>query len=279
MSNAVITGASRGIGFATALTLARAGHNVVAAMRNPAASPELARIAHAENLPIQIETLDVASDASVRDAFARILASGPVDALVNNAGVECMGSIEETPLSDFRACMETNYFGVIRCVQAVAGHMRQRRSGLIVNVSSVAGKISSSPSGPYASSKFAVEALSEALAQEMKPFNVRVAIVEPGIIDTRMARNIGHLPSSATIPRSAASPLSLKPPPSSPGAPPCPTNSGSIGVPRTTPPGAPPSSATSASTSPSTNPPRPGGSFHGRALTVSDIALLRRRRA
>jgi len=93
-------------------------------------------------------------------------------------------------LADFRAVMETNYFGAIRCIQAVLPTMRARRSGCIVNVASVAGRIANSPLAPYAASKFALEALSESLAQEAKPFNVRVAIVEPGIIDTAMARRI-----------------------------------------------------------------------------------------
>ena len=116
---------------------------------------------------------------------------GPIDVLVNNAGIDRSGSVEELPLADFRAVMETNYFGVIRCIQAVLPAMRQRRSGCIINVSSVAGHISSAPLAPYSASKFALEALSESLAQEVKPFNVRVAIVKPGIIDTPMARHIG----------------------------------------------------------------------------------------
>src|SRR5882724_1588429 len=200
MSNIVITGASRGIGLATAVELARAGHQVVATMRNPAGSPELGYHSARENLPICIETMDVDSDDSVKQAFGRILAQGPVDVLVNNAGVERMGAIEETPLADFRTCMETNYFGAIRCIQSVIRPMRERGSGAIINVASVAGKISMSPMGPYSASKFALEGLSEALAQELRAFGVRVAIVEPGIIDTRMARNIGGARSSNVYP-------------------------------------------------------------------------------
>ena len=112
----------------------------------------------------------------------------------NNAGVERAGSVEELSLADFRAVMETNYFGAIRCIQALVPHMRKRRSGCIINVTSVAGRISSAPLAPYTASKWALEALSEALAGEMKTFNVRVAIVEPGIIDTAMARRIGDQP-------------------------------------------------------------------------------------
>jgi NAD(P)-dependent dehydrogenase (short-subunit alcohol dehydrogenase family) len=200
MLKIVITGTSRGIGLATALELARTGHQVVATMRNPGDSPELAEQAAKENLSLQIETMDVDSDESVKRAFERILTQGPVDVLVNNAGVERIGATEETPLSDFRTCMETNYFGAIRCIQAVIGPMRERGHGAIINVTSVAGKISLSPMAPYSASKFALEALSEALAQEVGAFGVRVAIVEPGIIDTRMARNIEATANSNVYP-------------------------------------------------------------------------------
>ena len=201
MSKIVVTGASRGIGLAISLQLARAGHQVVAAMRNPSGSPQLAEQAAKENLSIQIETMDVDSDSSVTQAFARILAQGPVDVLVNNAGIDRTGAIEETPLAEFRACMETNYFGVIRCAQAVIKSMRERGGGAIVNVASVAGKISLAPLTPYCATKFALEALSEGLAQELRPFNIRVAIVEPGIIDTSMAQNIGGMEYSKLYPQ------------------------------------------------------------------------------
>jgi NAD(P)-dependent dehydrogenase (short-subunit alcohol dehydrogenase family) len=191
MSSVLITGTSTGIGLATALTLGRAGHNVYATMRSPSRSPELAERTAQEKLPIKISVMDVDSDSSVRTAIADIQKdAGHVDVLINNAGVERSGSIEELPLSDFRAVMETNYFGVIRCIQALTPQMRHRKSGCIINVASVAGHVSCSPLAPYTASKFALEALSEALAQEMKTFNVRVAVVEPGIIDTPMARRI-----------------------------------------------------------------------------------------
>jgi NAD(P)-dependent dehydrogenase (short-subunit alcohol dehydrogenase family) len=155
-------------------------------MRNPRTGGEQLRaIAEREHLPLRIAALDVDSDESVRNAFAKILAeAGRIDVLVNNAGIPGMGAIEETPIAAFRATMETNYFGALRCVQAVLPGMRERRSGCIVNVTSVAGRLSVAAQAGYSSSKFALEAASESLAQEVKAFGVRVAIVEPGVIAT-----------------------------------------------------------------------------------------------
>ncbi len=191
LGSVIITGTSKGIGLATALAFGRAGYNVCATMRDPSRSPELAETAVREKLPIAISAMDVDSDESVRDAIGAILKDhGPIDVLVNNAGIEREGAVEELPLAEFRAAMETNYFGAIRCIQAVAAHMRERRSGCIINVTSIAGRIACPPMAAYAASKFALEALTEALAGEMKGFNVRVALVEPGIVDTSMARRI-----------------------------------------------------------------------------------------
>ncbi len=188
MASVLITGTSSGIGLASALELGRAGHKVYATMRNPARAPGLAQQASAEDLSISILQMDVDSDQSVSDCFAAVYRHGEqIDVLVNNAGVERHGPVEELPMEAFRATMETNYFGAIRCIREVLPRMRERGSGCIINVTSVAGKIASSPLGAYAASKFALEALSETLAQEMKPFGVRVALVEPGIIDTPMA--------------------------------------------------------------------------------------------
>jgi NAD(P)-dependent dehydrogenase (short-subunit alcohol dehydrogenase family) len=198
MASVLITGTSKGIGFETALAFGRAGRKVHATMRNPGRSVELAETAEREKLPIFVSTMDVDSDQSVTHAIAAILEDhGPIDVLVNNAGVEREGSVEELPLAEFRALMETNYFGAIRCIQALVSKMRQRRSGCIINVTSVAGRIATSPLTPYTASKWALEALSEALAGEMKTFNVRVAIVEPGIIDTAMARRIAGQPDDS----------------------------------------------------------------------------------
>jgi len=192
MSTVLVTGSSKGIGLATALAFGRAGHKVAAGMRNPAGAPELATIAARESLPITAYAMDVDTDASVAAAMSKIVKElGTIDVLVNNAGIERMGSVEELPLADFRAVMETNYFGVIRCIQAVLPSMRARKSGCIINVASVAGHVAVAPMASYTASKFALESLSECLAQEVKPYGVRVAIVEPGIIDTAMSRHIG----------------------------------------------------------------------------------------
>ncbi len=188
MANVLITGASSGIGLATALELSRAGHTVFATMRNPSRAPELGKTAKRERLPVEIRTLDVDSDDSVRACFAGIREH--IDVLVNNAGVEAHGSIEELPMETFFATINTNYLGAVRCIKAVLPRMREARSGCIVNISSVSGRISNSPMGPYCASKFALEAISEALAGEVKPFNIRVAVVEPGIQDTKMAHAI-----------------------------------------------------------------------------------------
>jgi len=193
MRSVIITGANKGIGYDTALAFARAGHKVFATMRNPETATALKQKIKEESLNIIIATMDVDSDESVKKCIDAILKeNGSVDVLVNNAGIERHGSIEEISMSDFKAVMETNYFGVIRCIKAVLPQMRNDRNGCIINIASVAGKIASTPLGPYTASKHALEAISEALAQEVKPFNIRVAIVEPGIIDTQMARSISH---------------------------------------------------------------------------------------
>ena len=202
MASVLITGTSSGIGMATALAFGRAGHRVSATMRDLARGSELRRIVEQEKLPVALSALDVESDASVKEAVGRIAGTGPIDVLVNNAGAAPTGPVEETPLSLFRSTMETNYFGVIRCIQAVLPAMRERRSGCIVNISSVAGRIAMSPMAPYNATKFALEGLSESLAQEVKPFNIRVALVQPGIITTPMATQIAEGQSHSPYPQS-----------------------------------------------------------------------------
>lgn len=191
MKTVLITGASRGIGLDTALTFGRAGYQVFATMRNPKNASKLEKIIKNEGINISISQMDVNSDASVENNINSILKNVEnIDVLVNNAGIERHGSTEELPMSDFKAIMETNYFGAVRCIKGVLPQMRLHKKGCIINVASIAGHISNSPLGAYAASKFALEAISEALAQEVKPFNIKVKIIEPGIIDTDMARDI-----------------------------------------------------------------------------------------
>jgi NAD(P)-dependent dehydrogenase (short-subunit alcohol dehydrogenase family) len=193
MRTVIVTGANRGIGFDTALAFGRAGYKVFATMRNPETAAALKQKIEQESLAIIISKMDVDSDESVKQCIDDILQeNGSVDVLVNNAGIERHSSIEELDMSEFKAVMETNYFGVLRCIKAVLPQMRNARKGCIINITSVAGKIACTPLGGYTASKFALEAVTEVLAQEVKPFNIRVAIVEPGIINTQMARNISH---------------------------------------------------------------------------------------
>jgi NAD(P)-dependent dehydrogenase (short-subunit alcohol dehydrogenase family) len=156
MPSVLVTGTSKGIGYETALAFSRAGYRVHSTMRNPSSSPALSEMAAHEKLPIIVTSMDVDSDESVRARIATIEAQhGPVDVLVNNAGIECFGSIEEVSIEDFRSVMETNYFGVLRCVKALVPEMRERRKGTIINVSSVAGTFCHPPATPYCASKWA----------------------------------------------------------------------------------------------------------------------------
>ncbi|PKP12983.1 MAG: oxidoreductase [Bacteroidetes bacterium HGW-Bacteroidetes-3] len=191
MKTVLITGTSKGIGLETALTFGRAGYKVFATMRNPDNAPAFKQQIKDETLAISIHKMDVDNDESVKQCILKIIQeNGFIDILVNNAGIERHGSVEEMTMDDFQSVMNTNYLGVLRCTKAVLPQMRKNRKGCIINVASVAGHISNSPLGAYAASKFALEAVSEALAGEVKPFNIRVAIVEPGIINTAMAQDI-----------------------------------------------------------------------------------------
>jgi NAD(P)-dependent dehydrogenase (short-subunit alcohol dehydrogenase family) len=203
MALALVTGSNSGIGLATAIALARAGHTVAATMRDLQRGDELHKIAEQEKLSIRLAAIDVDDDDSVRDGFAKVVAQdGPIDILVNNAGISGVDAIEETPLDMFRHVMETNFFGGLRCIKAVIPSMRERRRGTIVNVTSVAGRIAMAAHASYAASKWAFEALSECLAQEMRAFNVRVAIVEPGVIATPIATKLRPPQANSPYPHS-----------------------------------------------------------------------------
>lgn len=189
MKSVIITGSNRGIGLETALAFGRAGYKVYATMRNLETGSRLKD--GPESLSISLHEMDVNSNESVKSCIESIIQeNGPIDVLVNNAGIERRGAVEETDISVYESVMNTNYLGPIRCAQAVIPNMRANGSGCIINVASVAGRIPVAPFGPYNASKFALEALSECMAMELKPFNIRIAIIEPGIIDTDMAQGI-----------------------------------------------------------------------------------------
>jgi NAD(P)-dependent dehydrogenase (short-subunit alcohol dehydrogenase family) len=202
MAIALVTGTSSGIGFATAVSLARAGHTVAATMRNLDGGADLREIIAKEKLPITLTALDVDDDDSVRDAFAKVVAEHePIDILVNNAGIPgAAGGVEEIPFNVYQQVMETNFFGALRCIKGVVSGMRERRRGTIVNVTSVAGRVARASLAPYAASKWALEALSECLAQELRAFNVRVAIVEPGVIATPILTKGYPIPAGGPYP-------------------------------------------------------------------------------
>lgn len=189
MKTAVVTGTSTGIGFATSLHLARHGYRVFAGMRNLAKADALKQAAMAESLPVTVVQLDICDARSVTDAFAAMAEQGPVDLLVNNAGIGGASPLELTPEDEHRQMFETNYFGAVRCIQAVLPSMRERGSGCIVNVTSAVGLLATPNQIAYSASKWALECLGEALAHEVYRFGVRVVNVEPGVIMTNIFEN------------------------------------------------------------------------------------------
>ena len=185
MSVVLVTGSSSGIGLATAVHFARLGDDVYAGIRKPATATDLARAIEAEKLPIRPIAIDVDDAASVTRGVGEVLArAGRIDVLVNNAGIGGGGPIEDVSIDWVKSLFETNYLGAIRMIQAVLPGMRERRSGAIVNVSSIAGRLAIAGHGHYSAVKHALEAISEALAQEVQAFGIRVAIVEPGVVVT-----------------------------------------------------------------------------------------------
>ena len=186
----LVTGTSTGIGFATALYLARHGQTVIATMRNLAKAGPLESAARVQGVRLVVRELDVTSQASIdRGMAATREREGAVDVLVNNAGIGGATPLELTPEDEHRAMFEANYWGPIRMIQAVLPSMRERRSGCIVNVTSIAGRIATPNQIPYSASKHALAAASEALAHEVAAFGVRVAIIEPGVIQTAIFEN------------------------------------------------------------------------------------------
>lgn len=178
----VITGASSGIGDATARLLSQKGFRVYAGVRN------VDRASSAPN--IQYGRLDVTDDASVVSFVDWVLSdAGRIDVLINNAGVSLMGPVEKTSIDEAQALFDTNLFGPMRMIKAVLPSMRKERGGLIVNISSVLGFLPAPFMGLYASSKHAIEGLSESLDHEVRDHNIRVVLVQPSWTNTRLDTN------------------------------------------------------------------------------------------
>jgi NAD(P)-dependent dehydrogenase (short-subunit alcohol dehydrogenase family) len=188
MTVALITGTSSGIGLATALRLAADGHRVIATMRDTSKAGDLLNRANDQGLEVQIVELDVDDDDSVTAAFNQV---GPIDILVNNAGLSPAAAVEDFPIDEWKSLFETNVFGVVRCIQAVLPAMRDQGSGHIINISSIAGRTSIPMFGPYAASKWAIEAMTEALAAEVAIFGVKARLIEPGAIVTPIREKTG----------------------------------------------------------------------------------------
>ena len=187
----LITGCSSGIGLETALAFARRGDATVASMRNLAKADALMSRAKDEGLSIDLVQLDVVDDASVAAAVADVeKRHGPIDVLVNNAGVGYDGAIETIDFERARAVLEANLWGPIRVIRAALPAMRERRSGVIINVSSVAGRVPATAyQAFYAASKHGTNAVSEALSREVDQFGVRVVCIEPGFFATDIVAN------------------------------------------------------------------------------------------
>ena len=190
----LITGCSTGIGRATAERLARAGFKVYATARRPDS------IADLRQKGCEVLALDVTSDESMRAAVAAIEAKeGAVDALVNNAGYSQSGAVETVSMEAARAQVETNVFGLARLTQLVLPGMRKKGAGRIVNVSSMGGKLTFPGGGWYHATKHAVEALSDALRMELRPFGVDVIVVEPGPIASEFGNTVGSAMSGPAV--------------------------------------------------------------------------------
>lgn len=191
MTVALITGANSGIGRSAAVDLAAKGWTIYGSMRSLDKGGKLGAMAAEAGVEVLPVVCDVTDTASVETALASVVAeAGHIDVLVNNAGVGGNGVVEEASIEDFAEVMDVNLHGAVRCIQAVMPHMRERGSGCIINVSSVAGVIGAIAQAPYVASKWALEGLTEELAVEVADQGVRVALIEPGIVKTAiLAKN------------------------------------------------------------------------------------------
>ena len=198
---ALVTGSSSGIGLETALALARDGYHTFASMRDTKKSGELENAIKKENLSVEIIQLDVDNEESIVSAIKKIMDdSGRLDVLVNNAGYGQFGCTEDVSIDDFKKQFETNFFSIVRIIQEVAPIMRNQKSGIIVNISSVVGRMGLPGSPAYISTKFALEGLSECLRYELGQFGVKTTLIEPGVIKTNFFESM-KIPESKADPK------------------------------------------------------------------------------
>ena len=187
---ALITGCSSGIGYETALTLARNGFCTYAGVRNIKNSDALEKKIANEKLALNILQLDVNDKSSIENAVNQIKTEEKrIDVLINNAGYGLVGFFEELRLDEIRSQFETNFFGVLTVTKKIIPLMREQKSGTIVNISSGAGQVGFPGISAYVSTKFAIEGFSESLMYELFPFGIRVIIIEPGVIKTNFFHN------------------------------------------------------------------------------------------
>lgn len=198
---ALVTGSSSGIGFETSLALAKEGYYTYATMRDTSKASKIQEDAKKDNLPIEVIELDVDKEESRKSAIEKILSDKTrIDVLVNNAGYGQFGCVEDVSIEEFRKQFETNFFSIVRMIQLVAPIMRRQNSGIIVNISSVVGRIGLPCSPAYISTKFALEGLTECLRYELNQFGVKVTAIEPGVIKTRFFDSM-KVPESKSDPK------------------------------------------------------------------------------
>ncbi|MGA9172053.1 MAG: SDR family oxidoreductase, partial [Nitrososphaeraceae archaeon] len=188
---AVVTGSSSGNGSETSLLLAKNGFYTYATMRNIDKSTTMKEIARKDRLHLEVLRLDVTDDNSVTDAIDMISSRhGRIDVLVNNAGYDAFGAVEELSMKEIRQQFETNFFGAVRLMKAVIPIMRKQRSGIIVNVSSIGGLVGVPLNSAYTGSKFALEGFSESMKYELEDFGIKVILIEPGAVNTNFLETL-----------------------------------------------------------------------------------------
>lgn len=205
---AVVTGSSSGIGLETSLAFARNGFHTYATMRNlEDGSRHIMDIATKENLPLQPVQLDVNNDKSVKDAINRIVKEkGRIDIVINNAGYDLAGAIEEISYDDMKAQFETNFFGAVKVMKSVIPIMRNQRNGKIVNITSIGGRVAIPFHSIYHATKFALEGLSESIQYELEPFGIKIILIEPGTVRSDFWKN---MKTAATKPSGSESTTDL----------------------------------------------------------------------